>query len=151
MAEDARVIADFNKAIARETEGKNLLDEVILQGITKLLGDPTLGFYMVAVDGSNIVGALMVTNEWSDWRNGNFWWIQSVYIKPDYRRQGIYRRLYQFIKKLAEDDRSVCGFRLYVEHENQKAQATYRNLGMTEMTYRMYEELRAGVSYLENP
>lgn len=82
----------------------------------------------------------MITKEWSDWRNGLFWWIQSVYVKPEYRRQGIYRRMYRFVKDLAENHPEVCGCRLYVEKENTVAQSTYSALGMTETHYKLFEE-----------
>ena len=87
-----------------------------------------------------VVGSLMVTTEWSDWRNGVFWWVQSVYISPDYRRQGIYGQLYAQVKTLAEQQQNVCGFRLYVEKENVIAQKTYASLGMEQSHYLMYEE-----------
>jgi ribosomal protein S18 acetylase RimI-like enzyme len=99
-----------------------------------------LGFYLVAeaADGQ-VAGSLMVTTEWSDWRNGRFWWIQSVYIQPDWRRRGVFRALYRHLTEIAEDEPDVCGFRLYVERENAAAQATYRALGMHEGVYRVYE------------
>jgi ribosomal protein S18 acetylase RimI-like enzyme len=89
----------------------------------------------------------MVTNEWSDWRNGLFWWIQSVYVKAPWRRQGVYRRLYEYIRAQALADPGICGFRLYVEKENAVAQATYDSLGMAATDYLIYEETRAGVKF----
>jgi ribosomal protein S18 acetylase RimI-like enzyme len=91
----------------------------------------------------------MVTNEWSDWRNGLFWWIQSVYVEADWRRRGVYRRMYDRIRELAQADPAICGFRLYVEKENAVAQRTYAGLGMEPTDYLMYEELRPGVRYFE--
>jgi len=92
----------------------------------------------------------MVTTEWSDWRNGLFWWIQSVYVKALYRRQGLYRKLYEHLKSLANADSHVCGFRLYVEHDNHIAQKTYRSLGMDETGYKLYEELKPETEYCSN-
>jgi ribosomal protein S18 acetylase RimI-like enzyme len=144
---DARRIADFNTAMALETEGKVLLPERVNAGVLRLLQDPSLGFYLVAQKGDDVVGCLMVTNEWSDWRNGLFWWIQSVYIDPAWRRQGVYRLLYDAIRDMARDDPGICGFRLYVEKENTPAQKTYRSLGMDATDYLVYEELKQGVEY----
>jgi ribosomal protein S18 acetylase RimI-like enzyme len=91
----------------------------------------------------------MVTSEWSDWRNGVFWWIQSVYVRPQWRRKGVFRRLYSFVKDLAARDPSVCGFRLYVEAGNGTAQETYRSVGMAQTSYRVFEELKSGVDFCE--
>jgi ribosomal protein S18 acetylase RimI-like enzyme len=148
-ADDAQVLIDFNSAMALETEGKQLLPEVIGAGVRRLLEKPTSGFYVIAESGARAVGALMITAEWSDWRNGNFWWIQSVYVRPEYRRQGLYRRLYQHVQELAARDPAVCGFRLYVERENRRAQATYRTLGMNETRYLVFEELKPGVRFFK--
>jgi GNAT superfamily N-acetyltransferase len=103
---------------------------------------------VVAVEEERIVGCLLVTHEWSDWRNGLFWWIQSVFIEAGWRRRGVYRRLYQHVKELAAADPTVCGFRLYVEKDNAVAQQTYAALGMAPTDYLIYEELRPGVRYL---
>lgn len=148
---DSTVIVGFNRAMALETEGKTLIPEMITAGVQRLLGEPSLGFYLVAERGGKIVGCLMVTNEWSDWRNGLFWWIQSVYVEPASRRQGVYRRLYDFIRELAGADPGVCGFRLYVEKENTVAQKTYDSLGMAQTDYLLYEELKPGVRYFQEP
>lgn len=138
---DAETIADFNIAMAKETEGKALDPVVIRAGIDSLFANSQYGFYVVAEVQNRIVGGLMITTEWSDWRNSLFWWIQSVYIRPDYRRQGIYRAMYYFAKKLAQRKPNICGFRLYVEKENHIAQQTYETLGMVETHYKMYEEM----------
>ena len=89
----------------------------------------------------------MITTEWSDWRNGDFWWIQSVYVRPGFRRRGVYRRLYRYLQELAAQDPAVCGFRLYVEHDNQRAQATYRAAGMAQTRYLVFEELKPGILF----
>lgn len=147
---DAAVIAKYNTAMARETENLGLRPERIEAGVQHLLRHPELGFYLVAERGDAVVGCLLVTTEWSDWRNGLFWWIQSVYVHPDHRRSGIYRRMYAKVKSLAEQTPNVCGFRLYVEQENLRAQQTYARLGMSETHYRIYEELKPGVSYFSD-
>ena len=148
-ASDAPAIADFNRQMAFETEHKKLLPEVILAGVNAMIANPAHGFYLVAENDNDIVGSLMVTTEWSDWRNGVVWWVQSVYIVETHRRQGIYRALYDEVKRLAADDPSVCGFRLYVEKDNVNAQKTYQSLGMEETDYLMYEELKSGIHYCE--
>lgn len=137
---DASTIAGFNIAMAMETEGKKLAREKIESGVRGLMNNPDYGFYLVAEHDGHIVGSLMITYEWSDWRNGLFWWIQSVYVIPEYRRRGVYRTMYKKVKELAAGDPTVCGFRLYVEKENRAAQKTYRDLGMNETAYRMFEE-----------
>ncbi|RZM81743.1 GNAT family N-acetyltransferase [Leptolyngbya iicbica] len=147
---DAGAIAAFNQAMARETEGKALIPEVIAAGVNTLIQNPSLGFYLVAETDEQIVAALMVTMEWSDWRNGLFWWIQSVFVAPAYRRQGIYRQLYAFTKNLADQEPNVCGFRLYVERDNDRAQQTYAALGMIESPYRVFEELKPTVKYTQS-
>jgi len=144
---DTQAIVDFNAAMALETEGKRLFPEVIGAGVRSLLRRPKAGFYLLAEKQAEIAGVLMITTEWSDWRNGAFWWIQSVYVRPEFRRQGVYRRLYQHVKRLAKNDRRVCGFRLYVERENRRAQATYRALGMAKTRYLVFEELKPGVRF----
>lgn len=144
---DARAITAFNAAMALETEGKRLFAEVIGAGVRALLRRPKAGFYLLAETKAEIAGVLMITTEWSDWRNGAFWWIQSVYVRPEFRRQGVYRRLYRHVQGLAKKDRRVCGFRLYVERENRRAQATYRALGMEKTRYRVFEELKPGVRF----
>ncbi len=147
LSQDAAELAEFNCNMARETEGVELIPEVIRDGVQALIDHPERGFYLVVELDNGIQASLMVTNEWSDWRNGMFWWIQSVYVRPAYRRQGLYRTLYERVKELAEQDESVCGFRLYVEQDNQAAQKTYATLGMQETGYRIYEELRPGLEY----
>ena len=146
-AADAQTLVDFNCAMALETERKELLPGVIGAGVRALLANPAAGFYVLAEAGGRVVGALMLTKEWSDWRNGSFWWIQSVYVRPEHRRRGVYRQLYRHVQQLAASDSAVCGFRLYVERENSAAQAAYRALGMSETHYRVFEELKPGVRF----
>jgi ribosomal protein S18 acetylase RimI-like enzyme len=102
---------------------------------------------VLAEQGDRIVGGLMVTKEWSDWRNGNFWWIQSVYVRPESRRRGVYKALYRHVQDLATGDPAVCGFRLYVERENSGAQSVYAALGMKTTRYLVFEELKPGVRF----
>ena len=136
---DAPVIADFNIAIAKETEHLELDRKRLLGGVKALLHDPSRGFYIVAVAGDRVVGQLMITYEWSDWRNANFWWIQSVYVASEFRGAGVFTSLYRHIEQEARKRKSVCGLRLYVEHANARAQRTYKHLGMRKAEYGMYE------------
>ncbi len=147
---DAAAIAEFNIKMAKETEGMDLIPEVINAGVSNMIENSQMGFYLVAEKGNIIQASLMVTTEWSDWRNGLFWWIQSVYVQPQFRRMGLYSKLYEKVKNLAEDETNVCGFRLYVEHENITAQETYRTLGMDETDYKMFEEMKSGMKYRSN-
>ncbi len=145
--EDANALSKFNQNMAYETESIELIPEVIDAGVKTMIENPQMGFYLVAESDSVIAASLMTTTEWSDWRNGLFWWIQSVYVLPEFRRQGLYRKLYEQVKFLAENDPGVCGFRLYVEQENVTAQKTYQALGMDETHYKLYEELKADAEF----
>lgn len=139
-AEDAQVIAAFNRAMAEETEGKVLDSEISVGGVRAMLERPHLGTYLLAESEGRPVGSLMITTEWSDWRDGFFWWVQSVYVLPECRRQGIYRRLYGHVRASARAQPDVCGIRLYVDRDNEQAQQTYEKLGMEKTGYRLYEE-----------
>lgn len=139
---DVLIIAEFNQQMAEETEGKRLSSEVLTAGVNAVFADSNKGFYVVAEnDLKEVVGCLLVTFEWSDWRNGWFWWIQSVYTRADFRGKGVYRRLYDWVKNEAREKGDVRGFRLYVEKENEGAQKVYEKLGMEECVYFMYEEM----------
>lgn len=141
---DLDILVEFNQELIRETEGKEFPLDVVTAGVETLLTNLNLGFYLLAEKNHNIVGSLMITSEWSDWRNGLYWWIQSVYILPEFRRQGIYRKLYEFVKQKAQKKQNglrICGFKLYVERENTIAQNTYKALGMKESYYLLYEEV----------
>lgn len=133
--EDAAIIADFNCAMALETGDPPLDDETITAGVVNILKDRTKGQYWVAESGQEIVGQICVTYEWSDWRNGTQWWIQSVYIHPGYRRQGLFTALYRHVESLAREGGDVCGLRLYVRADNARAMNTYASLGMTDTGY----------------
>jgi GNAT superfamily N-acetyltransferase len=142
--DDAETLARFNEKMARETEDKTLDPEAIRAGVRSMLAAPERGFYLVAEREAGgereVVGSLMITTEWSDWRNGTFWWVQSVYVAPEARREGVYTRLYARVKDLATAEDDVCGLRLYVEKDNAPARRAYETLGMTQTSYRMYEE-----------
>jgi len=125
--------------MAVETENKELDIEILTAGVKALLDRPEHGFYLVARQDYRPIGSLMITYEWSDWRNGLFWWIQSVYVHPEARRQGVYRQLYERVKQMAVAARDVIGYRLYVEASNHTARRVYENLGMEPTTYRLYE------------
>lgn len=139
--DDAETLARFNEAMAEETENKTLNPDTVRAGVRAVFDKPEQAFYLVAVRGSTIVGSLMITTEWSDWRNADFWWIQSVYVRPEARRTGVYTALHRDVRRRARDADDVCGLRLYVERDNAAAQAAYEELGMDEPPYRMYEEM----------
>lgn len=139
-ARDAAVIASFNAAMARETEHLELDPARLQAGVEAVLADSSKGFYLVAEnEQGQVLGQLMITFEWSDWRNGVFWWIQSVYVAPWSRGQGIYKALYAQVRKSAAEAGNVCGLRLYVERDNKRAQEVYLRQGMRATAYDMYE------------
>ncbi len=137
---DIETLAKFNMSLAWETEQKKLELPVVTRGLQELLGNSRHGFYTVAEVAGRVVGCIMITYEWSDWRCGQFWWIQSVYVDHEFRRQGIFRKLYEHLKEQASREPNVCGFRLYVEHSNLAGQSTYAGLGMEEVSYKFFEE-----------
>jgi ribosomal protein S18 acetylase RimI-like enzyme len=136
---DAAVIAEFNTRIAWETEKLRLDPQTIRRGVCAVLKDPGKGTYFVAEIGGAVVGQLLITYEWSDWRNGNFWWIQSVYVAAEHRQSGVFRTLFAHVQKMAQARREVSGLRLYVERENDRAQRAYTRLGMVKKPYEMFE------------
>ena len=136
---DVPTLAAYNAAMALETEHLELDAARLLRGVQAVLEDPAKGFYLVAEQAGAVIGQLMITFEWSDWRNGVFWWVQSVYVSPGHRGQGVYTALYKEALVRAESRGDVCGLRLYVERDNARAQAAYRKLGMSETVYLMYE------------
>lgn len=139
---DALSIVDFNQRMAQETEDKELPTEIITAGVTAVFADSDKGFYLVAeTPVKEVVGCLMITLEWSDWREKWFWWIQSVYVHSDFRGQGVYKKLYEWVQTEAKKRGDVCGIRLYVEKENRIAQQVYQKLGMEEAHYLMYEAI----------
>lgn len=138
-ADDARMLVEFNSRMAMETEGRALDAALIHAGVAAILADSGKGRYWVAELDGDILGQLMVTYEWSDWRNGQFWWIQSVYVRDDHRRKGVFSALYRHVESLARRDAAVCGLRLYVDEDNTRAQQTYLRLGMASPGYRLME------------
>ena len=138
---DAELLAMWAQAMALETEHKQLDAGTVLQGVQTGIADVKRARYFIAMAGEIPAGTLMLTTEWSDWRTGDWWWIQSVYVHPGFRWQGVFQGLYQHIKALAEKAPNVCGLRLYVEHDNKNAQQTYEILGMQDAGYRMMEVL----------
>jgi len=139
--EDCNTIAEFNIQLAEETESKSLDRELVRTGVLESLGNERGCQYYVARYQEKIIGQLMFTREWSDWRNGEFWWFQSVYVHPDYRRQGVFQQLSEHIQTLAQANHDVVGLRLYVEEENQHAQSTYRQLGFEFPGYHVMEKM----------
>ena len=139
--EDAPAMVAFNQAMAMETEGKHLDTQILTSGVESVFHNHEHGFYVVAEDEGRIIGGLLVTFEWSDWRDSWFWWIQSVYVVPEHRGRGVYPAMYEFVKERAREQEDVCGFRLYVEKENTGAQHVYEKLGMKQSHYLMYEEM----------
>lgn len=137
--EDLETIVRFNYNLAYETEDKKLNEEILTEGVKALIEDSSKGQYYVYVIDGRVVGQIMHTYEWSDWRNGVFLWVQSVYVDKEYRRRGIFKELYNFVKLICDNDRNICGIRLYVEKENKSAKSTYKSLGMSECNYHMYE------------
>jgi len=146
---DAEIIIGFNRAMALEAEGITLAEETSAYGVRQPFKDPSLGFYIAAECDGLIVGSLMITTEWSDWRGGDFWCIQSVYVRPEFRRQGVYRSLYRFVQELVAADPNVCGLRLYTELDNKRAQKTYKAMGMEQLDYMMFEQLKDGLEFLQ--
>lgn len=139
VSSDAEIIAHCNALMAQETEHLALNKERLLVGVQGLFEKPEYGFYLVAETHNRIVGQLMITYEWSDWRNGVFWWIQSVYVPAEFRSLGIFRKLYDYVSLLAKENGTVCGLRLYVEKENERASNVYEKLGMHRTQYDLYE------------
>ena len=141
--DDMDELVNFGAAMAMETEGRALDKERLRRGTLAVLESPVRGFYLVAEHPEGplkvIVGQLLVTYEWSDWRNASFWWIQSVYVHPDWRRRGVYRRMHESVLTQARAQGNVCGVRLYVEEQNEAAQAVYRRVGLSRSSYQVFE------------
>ena len=136
---DQTVIAEFNQLMALETEGKELDRDIVSAGVEAALKDPTKAWYFLAHEGEEVVGQLMITFEWSDWRNGWIWWIQSVYVRSDTRRRGVFRALFDHIRTAAVQTPGIAGIRLYVEQDNEIAQRTYERLGLDATGYLVME------------
>jgi GNAT superfamily N-acetyltransferase len=144
VATDAADIVEFNRLLALESEGKALDPGLLRAGVAAGLADPAKGRYFVAESAGRVVGQMMITYEWSDWRNGWFWWIQSVYVHAEARRQGVFRALFDHVRRLAAGQPDVIGLRLYVERDNHPAQETYRRLGLGPTGYLVLEQYPLG-------
>ena len=139
--DDWETIVDFNSRLALESEEKRLNRQDVEPGVKRLLEDPRKGRYLVAESAGRVVGQMMHTYEWSDWRNGDIWWLQSVYVLPEFRRQGVFRALFEKLKAEAEADPEVVGLRLYVEEQNTRAHETYRQLGFSPGGYLVMQRM----------
>lgn len=139
MLRDLSDLVQFNLDLAKESEDLTLNYDKIYQGVKAALVNEDVAMYYVYEQDNKVIGQIMLTKEWSDWRNGYFWWIQSVYIDKKFRRQGIFKALYEHVKSQAEENEQVCGLRLYVERNNDLAKDTYLALGMIETHYLLYE------------
>jgi GNAT superfamily N-acetyltransferase len=141
IPEDAQAIIEFQQKMAWETEKMSLATDIVTKGVNAVFSNHALGQYWVAEDDGKVVASLLITYEWSDWRNANVWWFQSVYVLPSHRRTGIFRSMYIHIRNEAEK-MGVAGLRLYVETNNSRAQKTYESLGMQREHYAMYEWMK---------
>ncbi len=139
LSEDSDVIAEYTRNMALETEHLSLNSKVVLKGVQSVFKNPQYGFYVVAIREHSIAGCMMVTYEWSDWRDGVQWWLQSVYVHPEFRRMGIFNSMYEFVLSKASQNENVCGIRLYVDKSNEAAKHTYEALGMNPANYLVYE------------
>lgn len=136
---DAEFLVRGNAAMALETEHLSLDLDRLRDGVHALFEDASRGVYYVAESGGRRVGQMMITYEWSDWRNGVFWWIQSVWVEPEFRGRGVFKALYRHVESKAREVEGVCGLRLYVESNNERAQGTYQRVGMARTVYQMFE------------
>jgi GNAT superfamily N-acetyltransferase len=139
--EDAETITLFNCLLATETEDTRLDPPTVLAGVKRLLADPARGRYLVAEQQGLLIGQLAHTREWSDWRNGDLWWIQSVYIREGSRGRGVFRALFESLEALAKEEGNVVGIRLYVEKHNDKAQRAYERLGLAKTEYEVMQKV----------
>jgi GNAT superfamily N-acetyltransferase len=139
---DHAAIVDFQVAMARETESLELDRDICGRGVAAVFDNPSLGRYFIADEEGRVVGSLMITYEWSDWRDGNVWWIQSVYVVPDLRGRGVYAGLYRHVQQIVDADSSLRGIRLYVDRRNTVAQQVYTRLGMNGEHYLVFEWMK---------
>jgi GNAT superfamily N-acetyltransferase len=142
LRDDAAAIIEFQLAMALETEELTLDRDILTRGVNALFENPSLGRYFLAESDGRVIASLMITYEWSDWRNGMVWWIQSVYTIPEFRRRGVYATLYSHIRKQVEPDPNIRGIRLYVDNRNAPAQQVYARLGMEGEHYRVFEWMK---------
>ncbi|WP_405244198.1 GNAT family N-acetyltransferase [Lentisalinibacter salinarum] len=138
---DAAIIAEFNRLLAAESEDITLSPNTVAAGVAALLADPSLGRYWLAELDGEVVGQIMTTREWSDWRNGMLWWIQSVYVRPEARGRGVFSALYRHVERLARETPGIGGLRLYVDDRNDRARRVYEAMGMEDGGYRVMEDI----------
>ena len=138
---DAAEIVQFQILMARETENVELDRDVVTRGVRAVFDDPSRGRYFVAEADGKVIASLLITYEWSDWRDGNVWWIQSVYVDAAHRRRGVYAQMYEHVKSIAERE-NVRGIRLYVDRRNALAQDVYRRCGMDGEHYLVFEFMK---------
>ena len=141
-ASDAAVIVAFQVTMAMETERLRLDPTVVRKGVARVFRDPKMGHYFVATHGGKVIASVLVLKEWSDWRNGEVWWIHSLYVLPEFRRAGVFRGLYTLLRKRVLKSRSARGLRLYVDRSNLRAQKAYRKVGMSDEHYLLFEWLK---------
>jgi len=139
VVSDIDALVHFNLAMAAETEGKILSLPLLEAGVRSVFDDPSKGFYVIAEEDGKPIGGLLVTPEWSDWRNASYWWIQSVYVAPSSRKRGVYKRLHRYVESAARSAGDICGLRLYVDAANAAAKSVYKKLGMSESRYEFFE------------
>jgi len=139
VPQDTEHIVRFQQSMALETEGKALDEALLRNGVARVFSSDDKGFYLVAEADDEVVGSLLITFEWSDWRNATFWWIQSVFVDSNWRRRGVYRAMHDWVHEIADSREDICGIRLYVERTNHVAQQTYNSLGMAHSHYDLYE------------
>jgi len=139
---DAPSIVEFQMAMAWETENLRLDETTVVKGVAAVFADQAKGIYYVAETDGKVVGSLLTTFEWSDWRNGTVLWIQSVYVRPEYRKRSFFSKLYKHIQKMVVDVNSLRGIRLYADKTNTSAHGVYEHLGMTAEHYQMYEWMK---------
>jgi GNAT superfamily N-acetyltransferase len=139
---DVSLIVDFQVAMARETEELDLDRSILTDGVQGVFDDPSRGRYFLAESDGTVIASLMITYEWSDWRNGNVWWIQSVYVRPSFRGQRVYAGLYEHVQRLVQADDGIRGIRLYVDRRNVSAQKVYTKLGMNGEHYQVFEWMK---------
>ncbi len=140
--DDMLEIKAFQLAMAWETEKIKLEEKTLEQGVAAVINSPELGQYYVCVRERELIGVLMITKEWSDWRNGSIWWIQSVYFKPEFRGRNYFSKMYSYVQKLIQSDENARGVRLYVDRSNKIAQAVYSKVGMNKDHYLLFEHMK---------
>ncbi|MEA2041184.1 MAG: GNAT family N-acetyltransferase [Bacteroidota bacterium] len=140
---ETQTIVDFQLQMAKETEALELDPAIVQKGVESVFNNPGLGQYFVVIIDNQMVASLMITYEWSDWRNSVVWWIQSVFVQPGFRKQGLFRKMYHHIKNLSENDPNIAGLRLYVDLTNENARKVYTAIGMNGNHYQLFEDMKS--------